>query len=111
MKFTKYELMPNDSHKSFYKKAICYVAEDGSQYLRSYDTIIAKMVNGKVIERYWDAEVGMQNTTLRHIRAWCNMCKKEFMAIPYKDSPDVKIELEYINTNAGQYWCYGGRWV
>lgn len=35
-----YDLIPNDSHKSFYGKAKVYVSDDGTETLYSYIAVI-----------------------------------------------------------------------
>ena len=48
-----YDLIPNDSHKSFYGKAKVYVSDDGTETLYSYNTpIISCDRNGK-LKRLW----------------------------------------------------------
>ena len=50
------------TQKSYYKKA--YVLKDGNNlFLRSYNTIVCGIVNGKFI-RYWD---GYSSTTMKHV--------------------------------------------
>ena len=74
-----YELMPNDSHKSFYGKA--RVFEDGdTQTLVSYDTAVMRCVNGEY-ERLWG---GWSATTGRHIKAFSGLSKKDWDAMPVK---------------------------
>lgn len=74
-----YELIPTDSHKSFYKKAIVRVTEDGAAYLYSYGTpVIRRNVDG-TLTRLWS---GYSATTQRHIKAFCGMNKAEFVAMP-----------------------------
>ena len=75
----KYELVPKDSHKSFYGKAVVYVFE-GCEYLHSYGTLIMSRDSG-VLTRHWD---GWSATTGRHIKAFCGLNKQEFMSLPYE---------------------------
>lgn len=50
------------TQKSYYKKA--YVLKDGNNlFLRSYNTIVCGIVNGKFL-RYWD---GYSSTTMKHV--------------------------------------------
>lgn len=74
----KYQLVPNDGHKSFYGKAIVKVC-DGCEFLESYGTLIMSRRDG-VLLRHWD---GWSATTGRHIKAFCGLNKKEFMALSY----------------------------
>lgn len=90
-------LKPEDSHKSFYGRAFVRKYDDGSESLFSYDTeIIWRSPNGKnwrVWEGSWILRHGPFNTvyedfyewtatTGRHIRAYCGLNKKEFLALP-----------------------------
>ena len=60
-----YALQPNDSHKSFYGKAMVR-RENGKLILRSYNTDVAYIdENGRVVVRG-----RYSNTTARHIRAF-----------------------------------------
>lgn len=76
----RYELIPNDSHKSFYGKAYVQVDDAGRETLYSYSTaIIARDVDGS-LTRIWG---GWSATTGRHIRAFCGLSKQEFTAMRY----------------------------
>lgn len=76
-----YELMPNDSRKSFYGKAKIIV-DGNTETLKSYNTLIAeKNIDTGEIKRLW---CGWSATTGRHIRAFCGMSKAEFMALPHE---------------------------
>ena len=68
----KYNLMPNDSHKSFYGKAVVFVEDDGTEFLKSYNTIVARRNIDGTITRLWD---GWSATTGRHIVAFCGLNK------------------------------------
>lgn len=79
-----YELTPNDSHKSFYGKAVA--VEDGNKaILYSYGTPVAEAVDG-IIRKLWD---GYSATTMRHINAFCERYgageggKKWWESLPY----------------------------
>ncbi len=56
-----------DRRKSFYKKAKILIDNKGNKYLKSYDSIIAEVKNGKVkinTDVYlWDSQ-----TSLRHLK-------------------------------------------
>lgn len=61
-----YELSARyDSRKSFYGKAQVVDFQDGTIELRSYGTLVARVVNGKIDE---NAEYPASHTTRRHIR-------------------------------------------
>ena len=63
---TTFELKPNNGRKSFYGKAGVTVYENGDIELRSYNTIVARIRNGK-FERLWN---GYSATTMNHINAF-----------------------------------------
>ena len=74
-----YELMPTNGRKSFYGKAKIKVFADGSEVLQSYTTdVIKKTAKGDFI-RLWG---GWSATTGTHIKSYCGMSKKEFIALP-----------------------------
>ena len=52
-----------DGRNSFYGKAKVIEEDDGSLALKSYDTIVMRIVNGTPI-RLWD---GYSSTTMRHV--------------------------------------------
>ena len=71
-----YELIPTDGRKSFYGKAKVLInTVTGTEYLLSYNTIVAAKEHGKVF-RMWD---GWSQTTGRHIKAFTGMNKAEFI--------------------------------
>lgn len=74
-----YELIPRDSRKSFYGKAIVIEQENGDLALQSYSTIVLiKKSDGKLI-RTWD---GWSATTGRHIASFCGLNKKQYLELP-----------------------------
>ena len=60
------ELKPNDNRKSFYGKAVVITHDNGDIELRSYNTIVARIRNGR-FEKLWS---GYSATTMRHINAF-----------------------------------------
>lgn len=73
-----YDLIPNDSRKSFYGKAKIHVDENAAETLYSYNTpIIKRLSNGELV-KLWD---GWTATTGRHIAAFCGLNKAEYMAL------------------------------
>lgn len=74
-----YELMPTNGRKSFYGKAIIKRFADGSEILQSYTTDVLKKTAEGVFIRLWS---GWSATTGTHIKSYCGMSKKEFMALP-----------------------------
>ena len=65
---TIYELHPINGRKSFYGKAEVIEKENGDIELKSYQTIVARIRNGK-FERLWS---GYSMTTMNHINAFLN---------------------------------------
>lgn len=97
-----YELKParGQTQKSFYGKAIVEEV-DGTQYLVSYDTVVMKREKGKYY-RMWesktpdfygtyepDEDAYLSATTLRHIKAFSGMNKKEYLALENAGMYDV----------------------
>lgn len=78
----QYELIPTDSHKSFYGKAIVQVDSNGTETLYSYGTKIISRDKAGTLTRFyigcWSA------TTGRHIRSFCGLNKAEFEKMPVK---------------------------
>lgn len=70
-----FELTPSDSRKSFYKKAIVIIDDNGEELLKSYNTIVAKKDKDGNIKRLWD---GWSATTGRHLTAWAGIDKKKW---------------------------------
>jgi hypothetical protein len=64
-----YELKPNNNRKSFYGKAEVIEKENGDIELRSYNTIVARIRNGK-FERLWG---GYSMTTMNHVNAFIDL--------------------------------------
>lgn len=63
---TTYELTPTNGRKSFYGKAVVEV-EGGAKTLKSYDTRVCRIANGKVrLLDKWDYSY----TTLTHVRSF-----------------------------------------
>ena len=62
----EFNLIPTDGRKSFYNKAVVIEKDNGDIELRSYNTIVARIRNGK-FERLWR---GYSATTMRHINSF-----------------------------------------
>ena len=62
----EFNLNPIDGKKSFYGKAVVIEDDNGVIKLRSYNTIVARIINGK-LERLWS---GYSATTMRHINSF-----------------------------------------
>lgn len=74
-----YELKPTTRQKSFYGKALVIVSDDGTQLLKSYDTIVLKRKPDGKLVRTWQ---GWGATTGKHIAAFAGINKKEYLALP-----------------------------
>lgn len=61
-----FELKPINNRKSFYGKAVAIEQNDGTIELKSYNTIVARIVKGK-FERLWS---GYSQTTMNHVNAF-----------------------------------------
>lgn len=74
------ELLPNDSHKSFYGKARVITDWDArTEILVSYTTEVMKRdIDTGELTRLWD---GWSATTGRHINAFCGINKKAWDAM------------------------------
>lgn len=70
-----YELTPTSSRKSFYGKAVVIIEDDGSELLKSYETIIAKRDASGRLYRLWD---GWSATTGNHLRSWAGIDKQQW---------------------------------
>lgn len=75
-----YELIPTNGRKSFYGKAVVEVKGNGDRVLFSYFTPIMILKKNGDMVRLYD---GWSNTTGTHIKSFCGLNKKEFMALPY----------------------------
>lgn len=74
-----YELTPTNNQASFYGKARVVIDDEGTETLISYDTpIIERTADGK-LNRLWFGD--WTATTGRHIKAFCGLNKKQFMAL------------------------------
>lgn len=70
-----YNLMPKDSHKSFYGKAKVLVDDDGKETLISYWTPVLEKAPDGTLRRLWG---GWSATTGRHIKAFAGINKSEW---------------------------------
>jgi len=68
----KYDLTPNDGHKSFYGKAVVRDYDDGTSVLRSYGTDVMSRDADGTLHRHWD---GWSATTGRHVAAFAGINK------------------------------------
>ena len=74
-----YELKSTTNQKSFYGKAQVIVSSDGTQFLKSYETIVLKRKPDGELVRTWD---GWSATTGKHIAAFAGINKKQYLALP-----------------------------
>lgn len=87
----KYELKPLPTQqKSFYGKAYVTIDKYGRETLYSYDTKIIRRSKTGSLERLYPSYT---QTTGKHIKAFCGLSKKEFMALPYKLTTYDKAKL------------------
>ena len=66
---SKKNLIPQNSQKSFYGKAVIHYLDNGTVLLQSYNTIVCEISNGEFIRR-WD---GWSATTAKHINSFRQM--------------------------------------
>lgn len=67
-----YELIPNDGHKSFYKKANVRIYDDGTEVLRSFGTDVMSRDSDGNLHRHWSE---WSATTGRHVAAFAGINK------------------------------------
>ena len=87
-----YDLVPRDSHKSFYKKAVVRVYSDGVKVLRSYATDVMSLLPDGTLVRHWP---GWSATTGRHVAAFAGINKAMW------DKMDV-VPIDWIHSS----WSY-----
>lgn len=75
----RYELTPKNGRKSFYGKALVEVNGYGVETLFSYQTPIIKKFPNGTLKRLYDEEPSL--TTVTHIKSFCGLTKREFMAL------------------------------
>nr|DAI36213.1 MAG TPA: hypothetical protein [Caudoviricetes sp.] len=80
MNYTINEIMPKDGRKSFYGKAVVFHFDNGTDVLRSYNTIVAVRDRCGNVYKTWNK---WSATTGRHIAAFLGMNKKEFAKLSY----------------------------
>ena len=61
-----FDLLPCDSHKSFYGKAVV-ITENNSKFLRSYNTIVCHIDENNNFVKDWN---DYSATTMRHINSF-----------------------------------------
>ena len=78
----KFELTPTNGRKSFNGKAYVEIDDEGNQTLYSYNTPIIRKDSNGVLHRLYS---GFTSTTGTHIKAFCNLDKKGFLALPVEE--------------------------
>jgi hypothetical protein len=79
------ELTPINGRKSFYGKAVAIENDNGKIELKSYNTIVAKIENGKFY-RLWS---GYSQTTMNHVNAFIDAYSIEGGGKKWWDSLEV----------------------
>lgn len=74
----KFELSPIDGRTSFYGKAYYTIDPAGNKTLYSYNTAILTLYKDGTMKRLYS---GYTATTGRHIKAFCGLDKKTFLAM------------------------------
>lgn len=74
-------------HKQFYGKAVTFLFDNGTEVLRSYNTIVAIRDPEGNIHRTWYN--GWSATTGKHIRCFMALNKHEYLDIKYEYLEDV----------------------
>ena len=82
----RFYLNPVDSRKSFYNKCYVEVEHDGSLSLYSYNTLVARFVNGRIVRKWQD----YSTTTMRHINAFVAYCGVDGGGKKWWDSLEVE---------------------
>lgn len=88
-----YELTPHDGRKSFYKKAIVRVYDDGTEVLRSYGTDVMSRAPYGTLRRHWDR---WSATTGRHVAAFCGINKAAWDKMPVEPNDGVYSFRAYL---------------
>ena len=76
------DLIPTDSRKSFYGKAVVRTYDDGTDVLRSYATDVIRRNADGSLSRLWG---GWSATTGRHVAAFCGINKATWDKMPVVD--------------------------
>lgn len=88
----RHEELKATTQKSYYKKA--YVLKDGNNlFLRSYNTIVCGLVDGKFL-RYWD---GYSLTTMNHVNDF--RMQHGLNRLNKKDWNNIPINTDNIKAN------------
>jgi hypothetical protein len=67
MNKTIYNLPCYDSRKDFHGKAKVIISENGTKFLQSYNTIVARLDSNGTFTKLWS---GYSATTMRHINSF-----------------------------------------
>lgn len=82
----KFDLSPNNGHKSFYGKAVVKVYEDGTQILQSYNTDVLMRNPDGTYARLWS---GWTSTTGTHIKSFSGLDKAHYLDLPYMGDENI----------------------
>lgn len=89
------------TQKSYYKKAFYYIDENGEKYLKSYNTIVAKIDKNNQLHKLWN---GYSQTTKNHINDFCKLfgvifggTKKDWQNLKNESASSNKYKLEFSN--------------
>ena len=74
----RYELQPTNGRSSFYGKAYVEIDDDGNEILYSYQTPVIRRNKDGSLHRLYS---GFTSTTGSHIKSFCGLTKKEFLAL------------------------------
>ena len=79
-------LIPTDSHKSFYGKAQV-ITSGGTVYLKSYDTIVAKICGNEFFRTWggWSATTARHVNSFRNVYGFPSISKAEWVKMPVAD--------------------------
>lgn len=77
-----YELVPQNGRKSFGGKAIVELLDNGDKVLRSYGTPVLRKDKDGSLHRLYG---GWTSTTGNHVKSFCGLDKKGFLALPYEN--------------------------
>jgi len=90
----EYELSPRNGRKSFYGKAQVLEAEDGTKYLKSYETIMASVTPAGEVRRHCR---DCSRTTNCHVKSFLEtfsgMSPADFRSLPVVDYGRLVVEI------------------
>ena len=93
----RYYLTPNNGQKSFYGKAEV-IRNYGREFLFSYGTLICAKIGGKIHRLCGENECTA--TTLKHIKAFCGLNKKDFLRLDFCNCSLIDIHFCQWKSNS-----------